>query len=611
MPGAVLNTFVLYMNSPTPPHHAPIMAIMTKFSAGRLHQISLRGHAMPLVDDVLAVLIDGSLLGPLLSFNAQVRLGKTNRACRRLYAAAWRCMWRARASTAARRALANGATLHSFVPPPTLRSITHEVRRMLRRSVEYSKVEHVREILLGAVGKQWQQRLVILRNLIDGQSFLHIAARLIRNRFTPERLAVLELLLEVGGIDLACQRINKVRVDDKESNASALHLCATGQSVPAVEALVRAGGDVLLFGRTSMGFTCLHYAVITSGSSTAVVEALAALGGIVLLEAKDHNGETCLLKAARIGRVDHVRALVRAGGASLIKISDENGATCLFIAAQNGRLAVVEELIEVGGPELLFTTLHDGTSCLAIAAMNGYLDVVLCLLTHGGQQLALLCTTDNNTSALHLAACNGSRAIVEALIACGGQQLMMQRIVGGSDDGRTCLHFAAAENSCDVVELFIALGGRDLLLAVDSKNRSALFMAVGQGHYEVVVMMLHAGGCELLQCNKVDGTSCLVLAAKRGHCKIVGALASFAYEFRKGSDGKLTDECANEHYTSQIKLALVAAKSYGHRDVVDFLKKGRRRIPAPPPRIHQTQRLPLFSTPEFARALMQSSCSIC
>ncbi len=134
------------------------MAIMTFGCITDPNSSPIVWHAMPLVNDVLALVIDGSLLGPLLSFNAQLRLAKTNRACRRLYAAVWRCMWRARAHTAVARALADSATLRVL---PATRSITHEVRRMLRRSVEFSKLEHVRQLLLGAVGDDQQQRLHI------------------------------------------------------------------------------------------------------------------------------------------------------------------------------------------------------------------------------------------------------------------------------------------------------------------------------------------------------------------------------------------------------------------------------------------------------------------
>lgn len=549
---------------------------------------------MPLVIDVLAVILDCSLLGPQLSFLAQLRLAGTNRACRRLYAFVWHLMWRARARTA--------------VTAPS-RAITHEVRRMLRLAVEYSKPEHVSALLLGAVGEREQQRFVILRQLIDGQTYLHIAARLIRNRFTSDRLAVLELLLKAGGRDLACQTLVKIRHDDVESNATALHLCATGQSVPAAKALVRTGGSPLLMARTSVGATCLHLGVTSASSSTAVIEALVDLGGDPLLHAKDNLGNTCLLKAAAAGRVDHVRALLRAGGASLLTSCNDNGASCLFVAAQTGRLAVVEELIRSGGRQLLFATLTDGTSCLSVAALHAYLDVVLCLLAHGGRELALISTTDNNANALHFAATKGSRAIVEALIACAGSELLMQRLDGGVDEGRTCLHLAAAEGSCDVVEVLIDRGGADLLLATDHQDRSALFLAVGQGHYDIVVRMVYAGGWNLLSLNKIDGVSCLVLAAKRGYCQIFCALVSFVYEFRKDSEGKLTNQSANKYYKSELKLAMLAARFHGHKDVVEFIESLRRKRPGPPPPPPKRP-LPQPLMPLWMRDLT-SNCCIC
>jgi len=549
---------------------------------------------MPLIDDVFAVIIDGSLLGPLLGFDAQVRLATINRACSRLYRAAWPHMWRARVASSV---------------SATFKGPKHEVRRMLRRAVEHSKPEHVRVLVDRAIEGCEKMQNTIQSQLFDGQSFLHIAARLIRNRFTAERLNVLELLLEAGGKELACQRIVRIRNDDVDNNATALHLCATSNSVIAVEALVQVGGKSLLFARTGRGATCLHSAVVSG--NPAVVRTLIELGGSRLLEARDTEGNSCLMKAAAAGRVDHVRTLVREGGKSFLMLRNINGASCLFIAAQHGRLAVVEELIRCGGRELLMTTLNDGASCLSVAAVHSYLDVVLCLISHGGRELVNIVTTDIGTSALHLAAFKGSRAIAEALVACGGQELMMMRLRGNHDDGRTCLHVAASQGATDVAMFLYERGGNELLFATDNENRSALFLAVGQGHSDVVVRMLYVGGPQLLMLCKSDDSSCLVLAAKRGNCEMVSMLFGFANEFRKGPDGTVCNNSANKFFRKQLKLALAACTYHGHRDVIEYLQgvSARRIRPTAPP-VPPPLQLPPTSQWFQNFAFSQSTCCI-
>lgn len=536
---------------------------------------------MALIDDVLAVIIDGTMLGPVLSFTAQLRLSRTSRSCYKLYRAVWQLMWQARAERVWGQRASMSSIAHS-------RPLIREMRTVLRRAVEAAKADHVLALV---VNTTTNSGFHMYRPLVDGQSFLHLAVRLLCSRFSKQRSAIVKHLIHAGGRSLVCQPLITVRDDDREANATALHLCAGSRCVEVIDALVAAGGRQLLMARTGLGDTCLHFSV-TTGSS-AVIAALITHGGHRLLISRDHAGRTCLIKAIESGRLNLVKTLLLAAetyrpepnSLRLISMCDYMGSSCLFVAAQHGRLAIAEELIEQGGKELIMKTLTEtGTSCLHAAVVNNHLDLVICLLAHGGRELALM-STNIGLTALHLAAHKRSRAMVEALIACAGIELLMMRVTDGvgQNRGTTCLHIAAAEDAGDVAMLLLESGGTELLFARDSSGRTALFLAVGSGNNDLVTHFLYAGGPDLLAIEKKDGTSCLELACRRGNIEVATTLVAFSLEFMKTPERRLSTKASNA-LQQQMKLGILAAKYQGHKKIAHWLAKvleGKERPPLP------------------------------
>lgn len=325
--------------------------------------------------------------------------------------------------------------------------------------------------------------------------------------------------------------------------------------------------------------TALHEAV-RSGSLPAVQAVLAA-GGCAYIDAAGDNGRTALQRAAHVGNVELVRELLLAGASTAVM---GDGRSALHWAVDSGWPACAAALLAAGasadaqvvsGADAGITALHlaaahknpacleillvagsnteaadaNGYMPLAWAANSGSLDCVKGLLAAG-------CAVDAMAScgftACTNAAWKGQGECLEALIAAGcnvdaassrsGYWTPLHKASQQGQAGSVAIllrtgadrwahtspglqmphHLATQEGKIACLETLLGGAGPDLVEACDDLGRCALHLAAAGGHKDCAFSLLAHGAST--EAKTMNQETPLHVAARAGSISVIRVL---------------------------------------------------------------------------------------
>ncbi|CAM9793284.1 unnamed protein product [Ectocarpus sp. 6 AP-2014] len=299
---------------------------------------------------------------------------------------------------------------------------------------------------------------------------------------TPLHLAAANGLGNI--VSLLLRNGAEVNVLDSKGRTP-IHLSAQCGSLPAVQALLDAGGDSSFRYGKDKAFSALSLAA--RRGHVEVMQALIRHG--VDVNAPDSNGCTALHSAAMGDTVGAINALIEAGA----KINAQGGTygkryTPLHMASERGSskaaLSLVKHGADVHRSGKLCSFGRDCSNALNLAARNGHTAIVKTLLAAGAN--ANLRPAYSHHSALDSAFKGGHAEVVTTLIQHGA-------IVDATDPwGCSPLHKVSGESNVAVIDQLVAAGASVNGIA-DRFGRTPLHCACTGDCPEAVVSMLRHG----------------------------------------------------------------------------------------------------------------------
>lgn len=268
-----------------------------------------------------------------------------------------------------------------------------------------------------------------------------------------------------------------------------------------------------------------------------ILEALLVAGG---------DPDLALMEATKLKQIETIEKLLELGANIEVKDSSEDflNWTPLMHTARQGTVTLLKLLIRKGANLEAVDNL--GKTALIIVAQYGQALLAAPLIEAGAD----IHHRDNSSNdALAYAYLGKHRWIISKLEAAGASRENSQdaRLIEAADSG----------NLAEVVRLIEA--GSDVNVCT-SNGYSPLQRACMQGHIAVVEYLIQAGS----DINyKGAGFTPLIEASYRGHFEVVKLLVEAGADIHSTAFNKLT--------------AFDYAKSAGHKNVVDYLRRSGRQ----------------------------------
>jgi ankyrin repeat protein len=367
-------------------------------------------------------------------------------------------------------------------------------------------------------------------------------SQVLLNALTGGHVGVVEMLLEVAGID--------VNGDKYKNNGvvmvTPLYKAICNGHTEVVRALLAAKDINLNKKYGAINGICTPLDIATTNNHTEVTQLL-----------KDAGAQYSLCYASKNGHNEAVEALLAAEDIDVNK-GDGGGGTPLFGASENGHTKVVKALLaakDIHVNEEYRGLRYHGDTPLDIATKNNHKEIIQLLIDAGAQ------------CSLHQASKTGNVELVQALLAAKDIN------VNGASNGYTPLFLASMNGHTKVVKVLLAAKE----INVNQENydgETPLYEASRNGHTEVVKVLLAAKDINV-NCNA------LYIASQNGHTKLVKALLAVKdINLNNARHGYTPLDMATEYNHTEIiqllidagaQCSLYQASKNGHTEVVKEL----------------------------------------